>query len=336
MVTGGAGFIGGHVIAKLLYMGHEVVNLDSHTYAARPRFVRQVASKNSDNYMEIRLDLGVHITHLKNTLLDWKPELIIHLAAESHVCNSIRSPRPFLESNVTGTFNLLEALRQLNMLDTCRLVHVSTDEVFGDCQLEGYDAFRHDTPVKPRSPYAASKAASDLFVQAWCHTYGLKAIVTNCSNNYGPNQHTEKLIPNTIHQIYNNRPVRVYGTGQQVRDWLWVEEHADCLIKLALATHLRWEGERYCIGGELPLTNLEIIEHVYQAFEAVNGVKVCRNLEFTNQRPTDDLRYEVDTSRTRLAADWRPRPDMLPLRLQQTVLWYLENEWLNPEVAIGT
>lgn len=251
-----------------------------------------------------------------------KPDIIIHLAAESHVCRSIEGPRAFLNANVVGTFNLLEACRETGFKGIFH--HVSTDEVFGELSHDE-SRFDPETAYDPRSPYAASKAASDHFVQAYHHTFGLDTRMTNCSNNFGPNQHEEKLIPKTILNILADKPVTIYGRGTQVRDWIWVDDHCDGIIA---AIEKGKPGGRYLLGGEREFANLAIVEEVAAAigrFTSGHRTHVANyTIEHTNDRPTDDERYAIDTRHARDALDWKPYPMAFRHRLDQVVRWYID------------
>lgn len=316
LVTGGYGFIGSNLVRMLLDQGKEVCVLDSLTYAARPGWA--LTHERGSEIREIRMDLSRNPDDVQAAIDLIRPSVIYHLAAESHVCRSLEGPRTFVDTNVIGTLNLLEALRKLDLKST-RFVHVSTDEVFGELTLEE-EPFTRDTQIKPRSPYAASKAASDLLVQAYVHSYGLNAVITNCSNNYGPNQHEEKLIPKTILSILNGKPVTVYGTGGQVRDWISVEDHCRGLMR---AAELGKPGQRYLFGGRCEMTNLEVIDRVSAAFRRIlPGREV--SLVFTNDRPTDDLRYAINNSNTSQELIWAPIAEF-DSQIERTIQWYLKN-----------
>lgn len=319
LVTGAYGFIGSNLVLNLLENEPSltVYALDSMTYAARPDYLFSTLENRGDQKLRFKaisadvneprsLELNLSVT---------QPDVIFHLAAESHVCRSIEGPRQFVQTNVVGTFNLLEAIR-IGCPNT-RLVHVSTDEVFGEL-LKNEPPFSEDTQIAPRSPYAASKAASDHLVMAYHHTYGLNATVTNCSNNFGPNQHEEKLIPKTIAAILSSKPVSVYGSGQQVRDWLWVDDHCEALRYVA-ARGLA--GKRYCIGGENERTNLDVIQDVLMAVREATGQPFDASLVHTNDRPTDDQRYAIDCSSMK-SLGWAPTKAYHD-KLRDTVRWYL-------------
>ena len=300
MVTGGYGFIGSHLVRYLLSQGHSVLVVDSLTYAANPKFVKDWAKEKNKSFTEEIIDIRDHLA-IARLMNKYRPEVVYHLAAESHVCRSISGPKDFVTTNVLGTFNLIEEFRQVHGDDkTKKFIHVSTDEVYGE--LTPIDPpFSETTLVKPRSPYAATKASSDHIVQSYFHSYGVNTIITNCSNNFGPNQHTEKLIPATIKRLINKKPIRIYGNGMNIRDWLWVEDHAKALV---LLSEKGIPGEKYCIGGENELTNLDIAHRVHSAMVTVWG-SIELDIEFTNDRPTDDRRYAIDCSKLKKLG-WDP------------------------------
>jgi dTDP-glucose 4,6-dehydratase len=337
LVTGGAGFIGGCFVRQVLAEGAaRVVNLDKLTYAG-----------NLDSLDGVRADpahLFVRGDVCDRPLLDrlfaeHRPSAVVHFAAESHVDRSIDGPRAFLQANVCGTFELLDAARRYwdslaaGARRGFRFLHVSTDEVFGSLGPEGW--FTEETPYDPRSPYSASKAASDHFVRAFFHTYGLPALVTNCSNNYGPYQHPEKLIPLTILNALEGRPLPVYGDGRNVRDWLYVEDHARALRRVLEAGE---PGQTYAIGGRNERTNLEVVEAICRSVdEAQPGLAhaPCRALiRHVADRPGHDRRYAIDASKIARDLGWSPREDF-DSGLKRTVRWYLENRRWVERAASG-
>lgn len=335
MITGWAGFIGSNLVRMILRdrPDWEIHAVDAHTYAARPAWALAdlLDSPARARFVDYpKLDI-VHRDLVSQAIKEVKPDIIIHLAAESHVCRSIEGPRAFLAANVVGTFNLLDACRYRGFKGIFH--HVSTDEVFGELPLEPqYDRpdvgdymlrFNVDTPYAPRSPYAASKAASDHFVMAYHQTYGLDTRITNCSNNFGPNQHDEKLIPKTILSILRHKPVTVYGEGKQVRDWIWVDDHSQGILD---AIERGKPGWQYLLGGQMELSNLQVVERVALAVSQVIGREIPFHVVHTNDRPTDDLRYAIDTTLTQAALDWKPQPELFQERLRQTVRWYLKHE----------
>lgn len=320
LVTGYAGFIGSNLTRMLferMPLGTEILGIDAYTYAARPDWVLKHADvENEMRFRALKLDLrDAHA--VRSVLNAWMPDQVYHLAAESHVCRSIDGPRAFAETNFMGTFNLIDALRGYGFKG--RMVHVSTDEAFGE--LERGDApFSESTPIAPRSPYAASKAASDLMVKAFAETYGLDFVTTRCTNNYGPNQHEEKLIPRTIERLLKGEAMTVHGAGDHVRDWIWVDDHCRALLTVMEAGR---RGELYCVGGGVELSNLEVIDAVARAMREELDWSGDVNLKYTNDRPTDDKRYAVTTDKLQTLG-WCAPPtyDYLLSRLRQTVRWY--------------
>ena len=333
LVTGGAGFIGGAVVRSLINeTKYDVVNLDKLTYAGNLDSLSDVTS--SQRYSHEQLDIG-DANILDRVFQQHQPDCVMHLAAESHVDRSIDGPSDFIETNITGTFNLLEATRyyfeSLEESDKkkFRFHHISTDEVYGD--LEGTDdLFTEQAPYAPSSPYSASKAASDHLVRAWGRTYELPVIITNCSNNYGPYHFPEKLIPHMILNALRGKPLPIYGDGLQIRDWLYVEDHAKALIKVVTEGEI---GETYNIGGHNEKTNLEVVEAICDLLEELApekpaGVKSYRDLiTFVKDRPGHDARYAIDASKIERELGWVPE-ETFETGLRKTVQWYLENrQW---------
>ena len=315
LVTGWAGFIGSNLIRKLLQScseEDEIMGLDAYTYAARPEWVLEMENPKP-KFHKMRIDLNWH-RELEYVVKEFQPDKVYHLAAESHVCRSIEGPRAFAETNFMGTFNLLEALRKSNFKG--KIVHVSTDETFG--QLKEFDPpFHEKTLIEPTSPYAASKAASDLMVNAYVHTYGFNACITRCTNNYGPNQHEEKLIPKAIMSFLSGKPMTLYGPGNQVREWIHVDDHNDALISVMRDGRT---GEIYCIGSGLELSNKEVIEFVAKV------INTKHEIIHTNDRPTDDFRYAVNTDKIKTTG-WEPcaSTSYFLNKLAATVEWYKEH-----------
>lgn len=328
LVTGGAGFIGSAVVRLAVARGHEVVNLDALTYAANPENVASVS--DSPLYRFEQADIRDRAA-LDRVLEAHKPDAIMHLAAESHVDRSIDGPGAFIETNVTGTYNLLEAARSWWLAqdrpEGFRFHHISTDEVFGSLGEEGQ--FTETTPYDPRSPYSASKAASDHLVRAWHETYGLPVVLTNCSNNYGPFHFPEKLVPVVILNALRGLPIPVYGDGGNVRDWLYVEDHADALL---LVLEKGRSGRSYNIGGENEVKNIDLVRTICAEMDRLrpDAAPHDRLIKFVTDRPGHDRRYAIDPNRIRTELGWRPSVT-IEEGLRRTVEWYLGNEnWWSP------
>ncbi len=328
LVTGGAGFIGSAVVRLAVSRGHAVVNVDALTYAACLENVAPVA--DSGRYAFEHVDIRDRAA-LDRVFAQHKPDAVMHLAAESHVDRSIDGPGDFIETNITGTFNLLEAARaywtRSGKPATFRFHHISTDEVFGSLGATGQ--FTETTPYDPRSPYSASKAASDHLVRAWHETYGLPVVLTNCSNNYGPYHFPEKLIPVVILNALMGKPIPVYGAGENVRDWLFVEDHADALLLVAGKGE---NGRSYNIGGENERRNIDLVRTICALMDEMHpaGAPHDRLITFVTDRPGHDARYAIDPSRIREELGWRPSVTVEE-GLRRTVRWYLDNEaWWRP------
>ncbi|MCC5991813.1 MAG: dTDP-glucose 4,6-dehydratase [Rhodobacteraceae bacterium] len=324
LVTGGAGFIGSAVLRLAVARGHHVVNLDALTYAACLKNVASVA--DSPLYAFEHADIRDR-TALSRIFATHQPDAVMNLAAESHVDRSIDGPGDFISTNVTGTYELLEAARAYwagrGRPDRFRFHHISTDEVFGSLGPEG--VFTEDTPYDPRSPYSASKAASDHLVRAWHHTYGLPVVLSNCSNNYGPYHFPEKLIPVIILNALAGKKLPIYGDGSNVRDWLYVEDHADALLLVLQQGVL---GRSYNIGGENECSNLELVRRICTILDELRprpGGSYADQISFVADRPGHDARYAIDPTRIRQELGWRPSVT-LDDGLRRTVIWYLENE----------
>ena len=328
LVTGGAGFIGSAVVRLAVARGHQVVNLDCLTYAANLENVAMVAQ--SPLYRFEQVDIRDRAA-LDRVFAAHSPDVVMHLAAESHVDRSIDGPGDFIETNITGTFNLLEAARaywtRSGKPATFRFHHISTDEVFGSLGATGQ--FTETTPYDPRSPYSASKAASDHLVRAWHETYGLPVVLTNCSNNYGPYHFPEKLIQVVILNALMGKPIPVYGAGENVRDWLFVEDHADALLLVAEQGE---NGRSYNIGGENERRNIDLVRTICALMDEMHpaGAPHDRLITFVTDRPGHDARYAIDPSRIREELGWRPSVTVEE-GLRRTVRWYLDNEaWWRP------
>lgn len=328
LVTGGAGFIGSAVVRLAVARGYEVVNLDAMTYAANEANVAPVAQSNL--YSFEKADIRDRAA-LDRVFATHAPDAVMHLAAESHVDRSIDGPSDFIETNITGTFNMLEAARahwtRSGKPESFRFHHISTDEVFGSLGPEGQ--FTEQTPYDPRSPYSASKAASDHLVRAWHETYGLPVVLTNCSNNYGPYHFPEKLIPVVILNALHGKPIPVYGKGENVRDWLYVEDHADALL---LVVEKGAVGRSYNIGGENERRNIDLVRTICALLDemAPKATPYADQITFVTDRPGHDARYAIDPSRIREELGWRPSVTVEE-GLRRTVRWYLDNEaWWRP------
>lgn len=337
LVTGGAGFIGSAVIRHLIHdTSFQVANLDALTYAGNLASLGE-ASK-SERYHFYQNDI-CDAQALETIFHEFQPDIVMHLAAESHVDRSIHGPGDFIQTNIVGTYQLLEAARaywstlEPNRKDLFRFHHISTDEVYGD--LDGTDdLFLETTPYAPSSPYSASKASSDHLVRAWNRTYGLPVVITNCSNNYGPYHFPEKLIPHMILSALAHQPLPVYGSGLQIRDWLYVEDHARALVKVATEGVV---GETYNIGGHNEKANIDVVKQICGLLDelrpwVVDGqAKPYADLiTFVTDRPGHDVRYAIDAAKIERELGWRPL-ETFETGLQKTVQWYLDNEawWQN-------
>ncbi|MDG1803200.1 MAG: dTDP-glucose 4,6-dehydratase, partial [Paracoccaceae bacterium] len=329
LVTGGAGFIGSAVVRLAIARGASVVNVDAVTYAACLNNVANVA--DHPNYAFEQVDIRDREA-LADVFAKHTPDAVMHLAAESHVDRSIDAPADFIETNITGTFNMLEAARSYWQAQgrpvTFRFHHVSTDEVFGSLGRTGM--FNETTPYDPRSPYSASKASSDHLVRAWHETFGLPIVLTNCSNNYGPFQFPEKLIPLVILNALMGKPLPIYGDGENIRDWLYVEDHADALL---LVLEQGAVGRNYNIGGENERTNLELVKTLCAILDRLRPRDMGSYTDlitFVTDRPGHDARYAIDPARIRDELGWRPSVTVEG-GLEKTVHWYLDNEdWWRP------
>ena len=327
LITGGAGFIGSHVIRLFVnkYPDYNIINLDLLTYAGNLENLKDIESK--DNYTFVKGDICDEIL-LDELFNKYNFYGIIHLAAESHVDRSISDPMSFIRTNIIGTVTLLNAAKKSwkDQYNEHRFYHISTDEVYGSLGAEGY--FVETTPYSPRSPYSASKASSDHLVRAYQHTYGMNNVISNCSNNYGPNQFPEKLIPLIVNNIKQSKPLPVYGKGENVRDWLYVEDHAQAID---LIFHKGKTGETYNIGGDNEWTNIKLVKMLCQIMDKKLGRTPGESeklITYVKDRAGHDLRYAIDFTKIKNELGWTPKATF-ETGLEKTVEWYLENEdWM--------
>jgi dTDP-glucose 4,6-dehydratase len=324
LVTGGAGFIGSHLVRRLLqkYPNTQILNLDALTYAGNLDNLKDC--KNAPNYEFVHGDIN-NFDFLQKLFKSHDFRAVVHLAAESHVDNSIKNPFGFAQTNIQGTLNLLEAARQHwgNQGKDNRFYHISTDEVFGSLGQEGQ--FTETTPYDPRSPYSASKAASDHLVRAYFHTYGVPVVLSNCSNNYGPGQHTEKLIPLMIQNIANQKALPIYGKGENIRDWLYVEDHAEAID---LILHQGQIGETYAIGGNKEQRNIDIVYQLIEITDRILGRKEGSSIKlisFVTDRLGHDFRYAIDASKIKKDLEWEAKTSF-EKGLEKTVRSYLKSK----------
>lgn len=336
LITGGAGFIGSALTRRLIECSeHEVLVVDKLTYAGTMTSLEPVAGSNRFHFL--RADI-CDARAVKGALSEFCPQVVTHLAAESHVDRSLDGPEAFIQTNLVGTYRMLEASRHYWLslpeeeASRFRFHHISTDEVFGSLGETGL--FTEDTPYDPRSPYSASKAGSDHLASAWWHSFGLPVLITNCSNNYGPYHFPEKLIPLIIVKAMAGEKLPVYGSGSNIRDWLFVEDHADAL---RLVFERGEPGQTYNIGGGAERTNLEVVKAICQIIDRrhprADGRSHSAQIEFVADRPGHDARYAIDASRIREELGWRPRENF-ESGLEKTVEWYLANEaWWRPLVS---
>ena len=333
LVTGGAGFIGSAVIRYLINeTNNNVLNIDKLTYAGNLESLETVS--NNPRYQFLHADI-CDKSAMTKAFQDFQPNIVMHLAAESHVDRSIDGPMDFIQTNIIGTYNLLEVARNYwqNLTEDkksrFKFHHISTDEVYGD--LEGTDdLFTEETSYSPSSPYSASKASSDHLVRAWYRTYGLPVVVTNCSNNYGPYHFPEKLIPLVILNALDGKPLPVYGDGKQIRDWLYVEDHARALYLVATTAKV---GETYNIGGHNEKQNIDVVKTICTILDNIkprtDGQSYIQQITFVKDRPGHDLRYAIDASKIQQELNWQPQ-ETFESGIQKTVEWYLANEdWVN-------
>jgi len=314
IVTGGLGFIGSNLVSLLISKKYSVINLDKVSYSSN--FYNLKEHKNNTKYKFIKCDLNS--TKILNILLKYRPICIFNLAAETHVDRSIDGPKNFINSNVLGTFNLLEAFKKFSSKHNSKLVHISTDEVYGDI-LKGRSD--ENCSYKPSSPYAASKAASDHLVYSYIRTYKIPAVISNCSNNYGPKQHPEKLIPKLIYNIINNKELPIYGKGKNSREWLHVKDHCMALFKVFEKGKI---GEFYNIGSNKNLNNLEICKALIKIAKKYNLIGTNVKIKFIKDRPGHDIRYALDSKKILKNLKWKTKVNFKN-GLEKTFLWYLNN-----------
>lgn len=328
IVTGGAGFIGSALIRMIIYeTKHEVLNIDKLTYAGHLESLESIS--DSDRYQFEQVDI-CDAEEINRIFNEFQPEAIMHLAAESHVDRSIDGSAEFIKTNVNGTHTLLEEAKHYwqglgdGLKDNFRVLHVSTDEVYGELGDEGF--FTEETPFDPRSPYSSSKASSDHLVRAWYHTYGLPTMITNCSNNYGPYQFPEKLIPVVILKALQGKDIPVYGTGENVRDWLYVDDHARALLEVVRAGK---PGETYNIGGHNEKQNIEVVNTICDTLNELvpKDTNYTDQISFVTNRPGHDFRYAIDASKIERELGWTPE-ETFDSGIKKTIQWYLDNiEW---------
>ncbi len=336
LITGGAGFIGGTLIEKLLEeRNYKIYNIDNLGYASNELRLKNF-KKIHKNYHHFNIDISDN-ENLKKAILESDPDLIFHLAAESHVDRSIDNPFHFIKSNIIGTFNLLEAstthfqkLSKDRKIDF-KFLHISTDEVFGSLGSKG--KFNEHSKYKPNSPYSATKASSDHLVRAWFHTYSLPTLITNCSNNYGPYQFPEKLIPLTILKAINGQKIPVYGKGENIRDWLHVKDHIEALLLVAKSGKI---GKTYCIGGNSEIKNIKLVKSICEYLDSYlpkSEGTYLDQIEFVKDRPGHDFRYSIDTNLIEQELNWKAKIKFED-GIKSTINWYLNNEYWS-EYAIN-
>lgn len=328
LVTGGAGFIGSHMVCRLLSDGHTVANIDKLTYAGSLDNLGDY--RDHPHHVFSKADI-CDMAAVRSVFHNFKPEAVVHMAAESHVDRSIDSPQDFIETNINGTHNLLRIAydywhnAESALKAAFRFIHLSTDEVYGSLTLNE-PAFNEDSPYRPNSPYSASKASSDLLVRSYFKTYGLPAIIINTSNNFGPRQFPEKLIPLMILNGLEGKPLPVYGKGEQIRDWLYVKDHIEGL--LAALEHGR-AGETYCIGGSNEVRNIDFVKTICSLLDQkaprADGTPYESLITFVKDRPGHDFRYAIDSSKAKRELGWSPRYSLMDA-LEETVLWYIHEK----------
>tara|TARA_B100001027_G_scaffold177865_1_gene129160 strand:+ start:717 stop:1730 length:1014 start_codon:yes stop_codon:yes gene_type:complete len=315
IVTGGLGFIGSNLIELLLRKNFYVINVDKGTYSSNLYNTKEF--KNSKKYELIKLDIGNK--KIEKIFLKYKPLGIFNLAAETHVDRSIDNPDSFINSNIVGVYNLLECFKNFSKNNKSKFIHISTDEVYGDV-IRGRTSEKY--PYQPSSPYAASKASSDHLVNSYIRTYNLRAIVTNCSNNYGPKQHPEKLIPKLIYNIMNNKPLPIYGNGTNSREWIYVKDHCDALIKVFLKGKI---GEFYNIGSNKNLSNLSVTRELLKGSKKLIKIGKKVKINFVKDRPGHDIRYALNSNKIKSMLGWYPKTSFKK-GIKLTLEWYFKNK----------
>jgi dTDP-glucose 4,6-dehydratase len=327
IVTGGAGFIGSNFILRWLEkFDEDILNIDNLSYAADLNNLKDIEHNLNYSFKKLNIQNQDEITTL---ILESKPRAILNFAAESHVDRSIEGPENFINSNIVGTYSLLEAsLQYWNSLgekekDNFRFFHISTDEVFGSLNMSD-EKSTEESPYRPNSPYSASKAASDHLVRAWHHTFELPTLISNCTNNYGPHQHQEKLIPLIITNALKNKNLPIYGDGKNIRDWLYVEDHCEAIIKILEKGK---PGETYNIGGSCEKNNIEVVSEICKILDSIkpkqDGSSYKEQIEFVKDRPGHDFRYSLDASKIKKDFNWKPK-ESFSSGLEKTVQWYLD------------
>ncbi len=326
IVTGGYGFIGSHLIKKLLKnKNNYILNLDAKTYSSMPESLSLY--KNYDNYSFKKIDL-YNYNKLNSIIQSFRPNIVFHLAAESHVDNSIKKPNNFINSNIIGTYNLVNSCsKNIKDLKNFKFIHVSTDEVYGSLKNKKLKSFTEKNKFYPNSPYSASKASSDLIVRAWNKTYNLPVIITNCVNNYGKWQFPEKLIPVVISSCIQNKKIPVYGNGRNIREWIYVEDHVDKLIALSKKGDI---GETYNIGSGFEINNLDLIKKICNYFDQnlPKKKKYSTLIRFTKDRPAHDFRYSLNANKIKKKLNIKYKKNF-DINLEKTIEWYIQNsKWL--------
>ena len=312
IVTGGLGFIGSNLINILSRKKYFIINIDKVTYASNSRNIK----KNIKNYKFYKQDIN-NQNFIKKILDKYSPSLIFNVAAETHVDRSIDGPKQFIDSNIYGVFNLLEAIRKFKK--KIKLIHVSTDEVYGD--IVKNKSSKETDPYNPSSPYSASKASSDLLIKSYVRTYKIPAIITNCCNNYGPNQYPEKLIPTIIYKIINKKPIPIYGNGKNIREWIHVEDHCNALIKISEKGFL---GENYNIGSGVELNNINIVKKIVSSFKEIDiNLANKAKFVFVKDRPGHDLRYSLNSSKIKKNLKWKCKYNFNE-GINKTIIWYID------------